>query len=279
MKRTLRLGDALIEPNLNSISRDGQITRVEPKAMSVLVYLCERAGDVVPKEQLIRAVWPDTYVTDYVLTRCISSLRKALGDDARAPHVIQTISKGGYRLVSPVEWIDQAQGIDSLAVLPLVNETGDANLEYLSDGLTEAIINRLSELPELRVVARSTAFRYKGAKDDPVSIGRALDVAAVLTGRVVHFGDTLTISAELIDVGRSSQIWGQHYRESAADVVRVQEDIAGEISERLRPKLAADHRKHRSNAYTSDTEAYGRQETRLPDAKTPSDPPPVRVNK
>jgi TolB-like protein/Tfp pilus assembly protein PilF len=255
MKGTFRIGNAMVQPALNSIACEGRTTHVEPKAMGVLVYLAEHATDVVPKERLIQAIWADTYVTDDVLTRCVSNLRRALHDDARDSHVIQTIPKSGYRLAVPVEWTDQ-EVIDSLAVLPFVNDSGDPSLEYFSDGVTESIINRLSELPQLRVVAWSTAFRFKGNRDSPLTIGKELGVGALLTGRVTSFGSTLTISTELISIGKGTQLWGQRYRRDAADILLIQDEISREISERLCLKLTAEQRRRLTRRYTEDTQAY-----------------------
>jgi TolB-like protein len=255
MKGTFRIGNAMVQPALNSIACEGRTTHVEPKAMGVLVYLAEHATDVVPKERLIQAIWADTYVTDDVLTRCVSNLRRALHDDARDSHVIQTIPKSGYRLAVPVEWTDQ-EVIDSLAVLPFVNDSGDPSLEYFSDGVTESIINRLSELPQLRVVAWSTAFRFKGNRDSPLTIGKELGVGALLTGRVTSFGSTLTISTELISIGKGTQLWGQRYRRDAADILLIQDEISREISERLCLKLTAEQRRRLTRRYTEDAQAY-----------------------
>ena len=103
MEGDFRVGASLVQPKLNRISVDGASSRVEPKVMQVLVCLAEHAGDVVEKERLIRAVWPDTFVTDDVLTRAVAELRRAFDDDARKPRFIETIPKRGYRLIASVE--------------------------------------------------------------------------------------------------------------------------------------------------------------------------------
>jgi len=128
--------------------------------------------------------------------------------------------------------------IDSIAVLPFVNVRGDPNNEYLSDGITEGIINSLSQLPNLGVIARNSAFRYKGKDTDAPTVGRELNVRSVLTGRLVQHGDNLLISVELVDTSNNHQLWGQQYNRKVADVFAVQEEIAKEISEKLRLKLS-----------------------------------------
>lgn len=146
--------------------------------------------------------------------------------------------------------------INSLAVLPLVNDSPDAEMEYFSDGITESIINALTQLPKLRVVPRSTVFRYKSVSTDPQEIGRELGVRAVLTGRVLHFGERLVVNAELIDVVNESQLWGEQYNRKPADIFEVQEEISHEISKKLLLKLSGDERKRLTKRHTHDTEAY-----------------------
>ncbi len=148
------------------------------------------------------------------------------------------------------------KGIDSLAVLPLSNVSGDPNVEYLSDGITESIINSLSQLPKLRVVPRTTVFRYKGRELDPQAVARDLNVSAVLTGRVAQRGDALNIQVELVDVAEESQLWGQQYNRKVSEVFAVQEDIAQEISEKLRLRLSPKEKKQLTKRYTTNTEAY-----------------------
>ena len=146
--------------------------------------------------------------------------------------------------------------IDSLAVLPLANASTEPQMEYLSDGITESIINSLSQLPKLRVVPRSTVFRYKGSEVDPQEIGRALGVRAVLTGRVLQLEELLVVKTELIDVEQESQLWGEQYRRRPGDIFALQEEIAQEISEKLRLRLSGEERKRLARRDTESTEAY-----------------------
>ncbi len=150
----------------------------------------------------------------------------------------------------------RSKTIDSLAVLPLLNASTEQQMEYLSDGITESIINSLSQLPKLRVVPRSTVFRYKGSQADPLEIGGALDVRAVLTGRVLLMANLLIVKIELIDVLHHSQLWGEEYRRSPGDIFAVQEEISREISGKLRLRLSGDLRKRLVKRYTENTEAY-----------------------
>lgn len=148
------------------------------------------------------------------------------------------------------------KAIDSLAVLPLVNASSDPEAEYLADGITESIINSLSKLPKLRVVPRSTVFRYKDSPIDPQEIGRELGVRAAFTGRVIKIGDSLIFKTELIDIANEAQIWGEQYRREITDIFTLQGEIAEDISETLKLKLTGAQKKQLVKSYTDNTEAY-----------------------
>ena len=148
-----------------------------------------------------------------------------------------------------------AQGL-CVAVLPFENTSGDPDSEYLSDGITETLINSLSQLGRLRVLARSTVFRYKGRTQDPQQVGRELGAIAVLTGRVLQRGQTLVIGAELMDVANGLQLWGERYKRNVADIFDVQEEIARVIFEKLRVKLTPKEEKRLAKRYTVNPDAY-----------------------
>ena len=133
--------------------------------------------------------------------------------------------------------------IESIAVLPFVNEASDTDAEYFSDEITESLVNNLSQLPKLRVVPRSVVLNYKGNETDPRKIARELNVRAVLTGRVHRRGDTLSIQVDLIDATNVAQMWGQHYDRRVSDILLVQEDISRDIFENLRLKLSVEEQK------------------------------------
>jgi serine/threonine-protein kinase len=148
------------------------------------------------------------------------------------------------------------RGIDSLAILPLANASGESDMDYLSDGITESIINNLSQLPKLRVMARSTVFRYKGRDVDPIPVGRELGVRAILMGRVLQRGDRLIIKVELVDTSDGAQVWGEQYNRSTADIFAIEEEISSVISEKLRLKLSGAQKKRLAKRHTKNTEAY-----------------------
>ena len=145
---------------------------------------------------------------------------------------------------------------NSLAIFPFINSSADPNAEYLSDGITESIINNLSQLPQLKVIARSTVFRYKGADIDPQEVGKKLGVRAVLTGRVLSRGDVLNIQTELVNVKDGTQLWGEQHERSCSDIFEVQEEIAKEIAAKLRLRLSGEEKGLLSKRYTANPEAY-----------------------
>jgi serine/threonine protein kinase/tetratricopeptide (TPR) repeat protein len=146
--------------------------------------------------------------------------------------------------------------IDSIAVLPLVNTSNDPNSEYLSDGITESIISNLSQLPQLKVMARSTVFHFKGKEIDPRDVGRQLGVRAVMTGRLLQQGDHLIVRTELVNVADGTQLWGAEYDRELSDVLGLQQDISREISENLRLKLTGEEKKRLTGRDTTNAEAY-----------------------
>ena len=146
--------------------------------------------------------------------------------------------------------------IDSIAVLPLVNASNDPNTEYLSDGISEALINSLTDLRQLRVIARSTAFRYKGKEVDPQAVGRDLNVRAVFMGRVRQMGDTLNIQVDLVDAVTGAQLWGEEYERKVSDMLSVKQAIAWEVTEKLRLRLSGEEQRRLVRRDTTNAEAY-----------------------
>ncbi len=149
-----------------------------------------------------------------------------------------------------------SKSIDSIAVLPLANASNDPSTEYLSDGITEGIINKLSQLPKLKVMARSTVFRYKNRDVDAQSVGRELRVRAVLSGVVKHIGERLQISVELVDSHDGAQLWGETYKRELADLLQLQEEMSREIADKLRLKLTGADKKKLRQRTTENSEAY-----------------------
>ena len=265
MQSDFQLGAWRVQPQLNSFACDLRTVRVEPIMMGVLLCLAQRSGDVVSKEQIVQEVWQGTFVTDDVLVRCVSELRKAFGDNAGKPTVIETIPKRGYRLLIPAVPIGRGNHqrtlsvpkfADSIAVLPFENSGSDPEMEYLSDGVAETIINSLSRLRDLRVVPRTTTFQYKRKCMNPTQVGRDLAARLVLTGHLTQHGDRLIVGAELIDTVRESQLWGQTYDRKIDEIFAIQEEIAGSIPVYLEVPETEVARQQVTKRSTESREAY-----------------------
>ncbi|MDQ3258323.1 MAG: serine/threonine-protein kinase, partial [Acidobacteriota bacterium] len=165
--------------------------------------------------------------------------------------ILAVVSVGVYLLAGR-----SSKAIDSVAVLPFVNVGADPDTEYLSDGITESLINSLSRLPTLKVMARGTVFRYKGREADAQKVGRELGVGAVLTGRIVQRGDMLIVQADLVNVADGSQLWGERFNRKPTDILAVQEEISQDIANSLRGRLSGAEQKQLVKRYTEDIEAY-----------------------
>jgi TolB-like protein len=176
----------------------------------------------------------------------------SLAAAAAAILILAGLGYGAYRWLSP----SSASAIDSLAVLPFTNVSGDANTDYLSDGITESLIASLTHVPELKVKSRNSVFRYKGKDVDVQKVGNDLGVSALVSGRVTPHGDNLEVSAELTNVRDNTEIWGQHYSGKSADIVSLQQQIAGDIAEKLRSKLSTSEKQQVTKQGTQNPEAY-----------------------
>jgi TolB-like protein/Tfp pilus assembly protein PilF/predicted Ser/Thr protein kinase len=199
------------------------------------------------------------------LRRDSSSARVEIAAEQAVPRKSKTLlwAVGGVvalALLAGVAFFWRSRGnseqITSVAVMPFVNASNDPNSEYLSDGITESLINNLSQLPNLVVMARSSVFRYKGRDVDPQTVAKELKVQALVTGRVVQRGDQLVISSELIDARTSRNLWGDQYDRKVSDALAVQQEITGAISAKLRERLSGGTTKQVAKGGTSDPEAY-----------------------
>lgn len=308
-----------LNPAERVLLREEEPVPLTPKVFDILIILVENSGQVVSKDDLMKRVWPSTYVEEGNLTQNISLLRKALGETPGGVQFIETVPRRGYRFVadtketangsslpsSPIpeeaataepetvsvqdnpitapvvsipastaatSWFRRTPGfalvagvvviaiaglvyfttagksgspeaIQSIAVLPFVDESSDPDAQYINDKIAETLINSLSKLPQLRVVPRSVVANYKGREIDPRKVGQELNVRAVVTGRMRRHGDIISIQADLIDLENVAQLWGQHYDHKVSDVLLVQDDISRDIFENLRLKLNVDEKK------------------------------------
>jgi len=282
----------LVEPSLNAVSCNGTKVRLEPKLMEVLVCLAQHPGEAVSKKKLMQSAWADTFVSEDVLTRSISELRRIFEDDARDAHFIETIPKRGYRLVATVAPVNGAsstahtqvdssaghaastkwraakgvllaaipvlglliafnvggsrdrlglrspsRAIQSLAVLPLQNLSGDPGQEYFVDGMTEELITALSRLHGLRVISRTSVMRYKKSDKSLPEIARELGVDGIVEGSVLRSGDRVRIRAQLIRAPTDASLWAQTYDRDLRDVLALQSAVARAVADEIQVKM------------------------------------------
>jgi TolB-like protein/Tfp pilus assembly protein PilF len=261
----VRFGVFEVDLRAGELRKSGARIRVQEQPFQILVMLLERPDEPVSREELRRKLWPGGTFVDFEhgVNSAVARLRDLLGDSADSPRYIETLPRRGYRFIGSVNDRQAGRpnrpvgrGTPSLAVLPFENAAADAETEYISDGITEALIHSLAQLAGLRVMARSTVFRYKGKTADPQNIGRELNVGAVLTGRILQRGDTLLVTAELVDVANGWELWGKQYHRKSQDILSVQDEIAQKVSERLRLSLTGQDRRRLTKRHTQDTEAY-----------------------
>ena len=246
------------------LTRAGETISLTPKATDILIILVVNAGELVEKDELIRAIWPDTFVEEANLTQNIFRLRKALDD---GPVYIETVKRRGYRFVGQVRSNETQANSTALrelansefpivAVLPFVNSTRDEELEYLVDGLTDNIINNLSRVSKLRVMSHSAVFRYKAGEVDPQTAGKDLGASTVLVGKISLLRSGFVVAAELIDVANGWQLWGQTFDSESKDLLEIQSVITRQVLAALKLELTGAEEKRVTARYTENAEAY-----------------------
>ncbi len=246
----------VFDPAVGELQKKGVRIRLQGQPLAVLGMLLERPGQIVSRDDIRRRLWAaDTYVDfEHSLNTAVKRLRRALGDSAEKPRYIETFPRRGYRFVAEVRSFEPGTqpGVRSIAVLPFENFDGEDESQYLSDGLAETIISTLARRPGLRVMARSSVFRYRNKTADARAIGRKLHGDAVLTGRIQHRGERLVVAAELVDVSYGWRLWGEHYSSGMTNLYTLQENISREIARSLSP----DEQAGADPSSSVDAEAY-----------------------
>jgi len=246
------------------LRRDGTPVSLTSKAFDTLTYLVEHAGTVLQKDVLMRAVWADTVVEENNLNQNISILRRALGEGSGEHRYIATVPGHGYQFVAQVivaaEQPARSQPYQeaSIAVLPFANLSADPDNEYFCDGLAEELINTLSQLHRVRVVARTSAFSFKGKQADIREIAEKLGVNMVLEGSVQKSGNRLRITAQLIDTADDCHLWSQRYdREmEMRDIFEVQDEITLAVVDALKLKLPPGEKSAALRHHTENVKAH-----------------------
>lgn len=304
-----KFGDFVLSPGEHLLVRGDAHIRLRPKTFQALVYLVERQGRLVKKEELLDDLWLGTIVTENTLSRCINELRQALGDNAQTPVFIQTVPRLGFKFIAAVERIPEAPAaagmgeeggfsapqasrtpisrwrwfvgtavlivaavvvyagwliqhrseapvFPSIAVLPFTDMSENQDQEYFCNGMTEELITRLSRMPALKVIARTSVMRYKNSEKSIKEIGAELQVATVLEGSVRKEGDDIRVNAQLINVADESHLWAQSYNKKLASVFELQDDVSQAIGQALQGTLAPAKRSALASTPHKNTEAY-----------------------
>lgn len=244
-KPTYRLGDFEVEPVLGVVIKPSSETRLTPKTVDVLAYLLDHAPRVVSADELLEAIWAGRVVDASAIHRRVSQIRGAFGDVAAKPVCIDTVPKRGYRVIAEVKRgspalasnpgnrettepagtalrSSQAQESSArrtageyrkptIAVLPFVNLHEDSETDFFSEGISEDVLNGLSRIPGLTVIARTSSFRFKGGNHDAREIGRALGVSHIVEGSARMIGQRIRINTQLIETDGGTQLWSEQF--------------------------------------------------------------------
>jgi len=253
---TYEFGAFRIDQRERLLRRRQEVVALPPKAVDLLLALLEQPGEAVTKDELLRRVWPGTFVEEGSLAQSVSLLRKALGD-GEASRFIETIPRRGYRFAAAVERrSEEARPPQAIAVLPLANLSGDATREFFAEGMTDELIGCLMKIGALRVAPRTSVMAYRGSSKPLREIARELDVDWVIEGAVLQSGSRVRVTVHLIDGATESQLWAEAYERDLSDVLALQSDLASEISRQIRVTVTAQERGRMAMSRRIDPDAY-----------------------
>lgn len=316
----LQIGEWIVDPALDTVSRGTEIHKLEPRTMRLLLCLANSAGEVISVDRLLSDVWTGVIVGSASVYQAVSQLRKLLGDTDPDPTYIATVPRKGYRLIAPVRRVEPpseslpasapagepagepagvmppppagarrrrwmpvflggvalmaiilagslilrrvlisgrpAEPAASIVVLPFVDLTSEKADQSFCDGLTEELSSWLSQIPTLRVVARTSAFAFRGQSEDVRKIGKALDTNHVLEGSMRRSGDHMRITVQLIDARNGYHLWSANYDRPMDDAIKIQEDISRNVAQTLQVRLTEDSERQFAARRTADSQAY-----------------------
>lgn len=240
-RKTVRFDVFEVDLQGGELRKQGVKVKLQEQPFQILQMLLERPGEVVTRENLQKRIWPaDTFVDfEQGLYNAAKKLREALGDTAEAPRYVETLPRRGYRFIGTLAG---PQRIESLAVLPLENLSGDPEEEYFADGMTEALITSLAKVGALRVISRTSAMRYKKSDKSLPQIAQELNVEAVVEGTVLRSGKRLRVSAQLVQATTDTHLWAESYDRDLRDVLALHSELARAIANEIQVKLTpVDH--------------------------------------
>jgi TolB-like protein len=267
----IEFGGFRLDPAERSlVAADGTPIQLTRRLYETLLYMVERPGRLLEKQSLLDAIWKGTVVEENTLSRTVSALRQLLGDGTSDLRFIETVSGVGYRFIQPVNvirararehgrWAPEA----AVAVLPFVDLSRERDQGYFADGIAEEVLNRLATVPELRVIAKSSSFRFRGRDDGAQAIGKVLGVDYLLVGSVRKERDSLRVTVQLIEAARDSQVWSDRFDRAfdVDDLFAIQDDIARAVVLALGTALGVDALGSKNDtsgpdSTTRDLEAY-----------------------
>ncbi len=260
-------GPFQLDLNDRLLTRAGEVISLRPKATEILVRLVRNAGQLIKKDELLKEVWPDTFVEESNLSQTIFTLRKALGDDRSEPRYIETVPRRGYRFVAAVkdeEAKDESQTAATpsitqqqvVAVLPFLNQTGNPEFEYLADGITDNLINNLSRLSKVHVLSASAVSAFKTKTVIPQQAGKELGATVVLFGKITSRPTGIAVGVELVDASTGWQVWGETFDSKSKDPLEIQGTIIRDVLRASKLTLTGNVEKQVSTRYTENGEAY-----------------------
>ncbi len=253
----VRFGPYELDAGAGHLRKGKMRLHLQPKPFKLLSLLVSRAGQLVTRVEIQNQLWDEDTFVDFEqgLNVAIRQIRTALNDTPAAPRFVETVPRRGYRFIAPATKVAPSSPVNSLAVLPFENASGDPDLEYLCHGISESLINTLSAVQQLRVVPRQTAFRFKSISD-LAKTEYGLNIRAALTGRVISLGESINVQAELVDLATHSQLWGGQCNRKLCNILDLQEEISREICQHLRLQLNRSEAKRLRKRYTEDAQAY-----------------------
>jgi DNA-binding winged helix-turn-helix (wHTH) protein/Flp pilus assembly protein TadD len=246
--------------------RDEESIPLSPKVFETLLYLVEHRGEVGKKDDIISSVWPDTFVEEGNLAQNIFLLRKALGEEKNEHRFIVTIPGVGYRFVAPVKEyssvkstseVESAKPDSSIAVLPFKNLAGENDDDrFLGPGLADALIMRLSSIRHVKVRPTAAVLRYASLKQDPLAVGRDLNVDALLDGVYQRESDKIRVSVQLVSVKDGITLWAAKFDEQLTDIFAIQDSISEQVVRALALQLSGDEQRQIKHSYTDNPAAF-----------------------
>lgn len=265
--QSYEFGPFRLNPVEHILLRDGEVVLLSPKVFDVLLLLVQNHGHLLEKEEMIRIIWPDTFVEESNLTRYISTLRQALGESQDEHQYILTVPKRGYRFVASVReaWDEDADQfksarlistMKSIAVLPFKPLVVDGSDEALGLGMADTLITKLSSISQVIVKPTSAVRKYMKLDQDAIAAGRELMVEAVLDGCIQKLDGRIRITVRLVSVEDEMTLWAGLFDEKFTDIFRAQDSISERVAVSLAMELRGEKGKSLDRNYTENVEAY-----------------------